>query len=523
MEVSLWWPRILAMTLLLAGPADLRSQAATATGTLTAVWGDPPARVDASPELHWFVTSDRGQVTRVEIPASLLRRAGGVHALDRRRVSLRGRVIPRPGARPGDTPALEATSLESLGPAAGGANALYVRRGSQPYAVVLCGFADIPTELRPPAFFETLMGQDHPNMGHYFGEVSAGQMDLEGTRVFGWYTLPLPWADYFDGDTGLISLARLAGDCLAKAAAVDFSPFAGVIAQFNGPFSTAGPGSAYGGSMTLTLDGDMRVWPFVWMPDWAVGPSRYGIYAHEIGHSLGLPHSSGPYDRTYDSMWDVMSNPYLRYDAGLQAWLPGQTIAFHKDRLGWIPPERKILVTGSGRAEIELEPHSRQSIGGNAPLLVEVRIPGTPDSYTLEARARSGYDAALPGEAVVMHRVPDPLGPDCTPHRCARVVDAYGNGNPNDKGAMWTAGDVFEDGSGVHVSVIAATESGWSVDVAVTAPHRPRDLTLDRAASALYGRVELTPEEVHYLDVMGNRNGRFDLGDFLAFVRREEP
>jgi hypothetical protein len=88
---------------------------------------------------------------------------------------------------------------------------------------------------------------------------------------------------------------------------------------------------------------------------------------------------------------------------------------------------------------------------------------------------------------------------------------------------MWTEGEVFEDGSGVHVSVIAATESGWSVDVVVTAPARPRDLTLDRAASALHGRVELTAEEVHYLDVMGNRNGRFDLGDFLAFVRREEP
>jgi hypothetical protein len=32
----------------------------------------------------------------------------------------------------------------------------------------------------------------------------------------------------------------------------------------------------------------------------------------------------------------------------------------------------------------------------------------------------------------------------------------------------------------------------------------------------------LSDEEREYLDTMGNRNGRYDLGDFLAYLRRQD-
>jgi M6 family metalloprotease-like protein len=517
-----WWSRVLIAMLLFAAPAGLEAQAVTASGTLTAVWGDPPALTDIPPELHWFLADDRGRVTPVDIPPPLLRSVGGVEALDRRRVVVRGLPTRRPGARAIDPSVLEALSVQPLAPAPGAAQPSVARLGNHPYALLLCRFSDHPTEPRPPEFFERLLGDDYPDMGHYFREVSAGRMDLSGSRVFGWFTLPHPRADYVDAGTGIMSLPRLAADCMAAAGPVELSRFAGVIAQFDGSFSMEGLGSAYGGSLVLTVDGATRVWPFVWMPGWAMESSRYGIYAHEIGHSLGLPHSSGPYDRTYDSNWDVMSNPYLRYDSAVHGWVPGQTIAYHKDRLGWIPPERKVLVTQPGSTTHRIEPHSIHS-GGDASLYLEIRIPGTPDAYTVEARARVGYDVALPGAAVLMHRVPDPLGPDCSPHRCARVIDANGNGNPNDQGAMWSPGEVYEDPLGVRMAVLAASGTGWEVEVTVTLPARPAGLTPERAADALHGRVALTEEEVGYLDRLGNRNGRFDLGDFLAFVRREEP
>jgi M6 family metalloprotease-like protein len=518
-----WWWRVLVATLVFAAPAGLQAQAVTASGTLTAVWGDPPALTDIPPELHWFLADDQGRIIAVDIPPPMLRRLGGVEALDRRRVAVRGLPTRRPGARPTDPLILEAQRVRPLAPAPDAAQPSLAYVGNHPYALLLCRFSDQPTEPRPPEFFESLLGDDYPNMGHYFREVSAGRMDLSGSRVFGWFTLPHPRADYLDAGTGIMSLPRLASDCLAAAGpVVELPRFAGVIAQFNGSFSTEGMGSAYGGSLALSVDGATRVWPFVWMPDWAMESSRYGIFAHEIGHSLGLPHSSGPYDRTYDSNWDVMSNPYLRYDSGVQGWVPGQTIAFHKDRLGWIPRERKVVVAQAGRTTLRIEPHSIHS-GGDSSLYLEIRIPGTPDAYTMEARARTGYDAALPGATLLIHRVPDPLGPDCSPHRCARVVDANGNGNPNDQGAMWSPGEVFEDGQGVRVAVLGGSEAGWDVEVTVVLPARPAGLTLDRAAGALHGRAVLTDDEVAYLDRLGNRNGRFDLGDFLAFVRREEP
>jgi hypothetical protein len=43
-----------------------------------------------------------------------------------------------------------------------------------------------------------------------------------------------------------------------------------------------------------------------------------------------------------------------------------------------------------------------------------------------------------------------------------------------------------------------------------------QDVQLGGAADALFGTVALQPEESAYLDAVGNRNGVYDLGDFLA-------
>ena len=41
------------------------------------------------------------------------------------------------------------------------------------------------------------------------------------------------------------------------------------------------------------------------------------------------------------------------------------------------------------------------------------------------------------------------------------------------------------------------------------------------ASGDLLGSPHLTPEQVHALDEAGNRNGRFDVGDYLALLDRE--
>jgi hypothetical protein len=41
------------------------------------------------------------------------------------------------------------------------------------------------------------------------------------------------------------------------------------------------------------------------------------------------------------------------------------------------------------------------------------------------------------------------------------------------------------------------------------------------AAGDLLGNPHLTPEQERALDQAGNRNGRFDVGDYLALLDRE--
>jgi M6 family metalloprotease-like protein len=532
------WPAylvaaVLALITTASAASSAQAQDVTATGILTAIWGDPHPSSSATPALRWSLTDDRGQVVDVTISDDVLRRAGSTTALNLRRVRVRGVTERRPDRRSGRPSLLRATGLRVEEESPTGRLHAPPQVGNRPYAVLLCRFADLPATPRPPSFFEALMGDDYPNMGHFYRQASGGRLDLAGSRAFGWFTLPRAHGEYFDSDSGVLLIYRLADDCIAAAASlVDFTAFSGIILQLNGQLSRNGQGMAWGGSRVLALDGPARVWPFLWMPLWAMEESRYGIYAHELGHSLGLPHSSGPYPTSYASNWDVMSQPYLRWDAGHSAWIPGGTIAFHKDLMGWIPEERRVTVSDTAELRIRLEPHTtgpgdaagfRDSTGstGHDPLLVRIPIPGTPDFYTVEARRRAGYDQPVPGSAVLFHRVPDPDGPGCTLHRCAEVVDGHGDGDPNGAGAMWMPGETFDDGV-VRVTVIGATDTGWDLTVRVRAPPAPATLTVARAADALFRAAALSAEELEYLDTLGNRNGRYDLGDFLAFVRRQD-
>jgi hypothetical protein len=47
-----------------------------------------------------------------------------------------------------------------------------------------------------------------------------------------------------------------------------------------------------------------------------------------------------------------------------------------------------------------------------------------------------------------------------------------------------------------------------------------QNVMLGNAADALLGLTALVPPEAAYLDAVGNRNGVYDLGDFLAATDR---
>ncbi|HEU4556554.1 MAG TPA: putative Ig domain-containing protein [Longimicrobium sp.] len=443
--------------------AAARAQAqTTVTGRLSLVY-EVREQSQANATLRYFLVDDRGAGREVELSAEAARPFGGPRGLDRRRVAVTlAAAVTAPGGRPAPARVLSVTPLgPPEGPrlSASGDPSGAVQNGPRPYVTVLCRFPDQPQLPHPADWYANLLtGTAQPGLDHYWREVSDGRINLGGSAVVGWYDLPSPLAAYFpNGMSQSPDFGKLVNDCTGVAdAAVDFTQYVGVNMQFN-----ANLPASWGGSWTLTRDRTSPISsPMTWMASWA-GQS---VYAHEMGHSFGLPHSSGPYTQTYDSKWDVMSHTYTRFDAAYGSYIGQHTIIWHKELLGWVPAARTYTPGTGVRRSFVLERSELPPANAN-PTMVRVPIPGGSQFFTVEARRFVGYDQFLPGEAVLVHRVNPLLG-----DRDAQVVDPDGNGDPNDTGAMWLPGETFTDPqTGFTLRVDSITATGFGVTVATGA------------------------------------------------------
>jgi hypothetical protein len=333
--------------------------------------------------------------------------------------------------------------------------------GSQPWLSVLCKFADVAGEPRPPSYFASMLSGTYPGLDHYWRQLSYNQANINGSASTGhWYTLPNPQSYYVydmngDGYKDLDYSRAFAGCTAAADADINYSGFAGVNLIFNNNYLDY----ALGGSYYATLDGVTKVWRVTWLPMW--GYTDITVIAHEMGHGFGLPHSSGMYGKTYDNRWDVMSDTWT--DCGnltdtTFGCLGQGTIAYHRDLEGWIAAGDKINVADGARIQTGLV--WLDSTPGSGVHLITVPVQGTNTFYTVEARHKAGYDQKLPGVGVIIHLVdPGRTNP-------AQVVDADGNGNTGDGGAIWGVGETFSaPAAGISVEVGAAGANGFTVTV----------------------------------------------------------
>ncbi len=326
--------------------------------------------------------------------------------------------------------------------------------GSQPFAVILCKFAGADETWLEVADFEKLLFGE-AGLDAYWREASYGRINLAGSKVVGWYTLPQPASFYRDETGADMDLYRLAADCTAAADAdIHFPDYVGIGLAFNLDLKVW----SRGGRVCLNLDGQSNCYSAFWV--WPANSRNRAVVAHEMGHALGLSHSATVDNLEFGDAWDVMSAEGQWWPDSHYNPAPQHMIAYDKELLGCIGADRK-LVAAAGMQTVTLERLAQPGPAGY--LMAQIPIAGAADHfYTVEARRQVGFDAQLPNNAVVIHEVERgrALPAALVTRATERDVRTISSG--------WQVGQTFRDEKhGITVSVDAETETGFVVTISV--------------------------------------------------------
>lgn len=425
----------------------------TLDGQLISVWLDARTGAVAPADNEYRLYRRGGSSVPLEVPRAL---RGALLRLDRKPVRVRGRFRAAGAGKPARFDVMQAQAAPADAGAAVASEPQGATLGRNPWVNLLCAFPDQGTEQLDPSYFASMFAATRPGLDYYWKEVSNGQYSISGTRTFGWYTLPQPYAAYVrDGN---LDWQLALEDCTGVADNdVHFPDYTAINLIFNHSLGCC----AWGGGGVVARDGVTRVYGVTWMPDW--GWRNHGVFGHEMGHGIGLPHSRSSY-YTYGNPWDVMSDLWYRCDLATDPVLGclGQhTIGYHKRRLGWVPDAAHVTLAPGATQVVHLDKLERPSAG--TPHLATIPIHGASGHYyTVEVRRRYGFDGKLPGASVVIHEIDESRGEP------AQVVDADGNGSANDAGSRWLVGETFTDAHGISVSVDAVDGAGFLVTLTST-------------------------------------------------------
>ena len=288
---------------------------------------------------------------------------------------------------------------------------------------ILVQFSDNLAQADPTYFDNLLFGSGQGTMPHYYTENSYGQLTIVGVTLpsdIGWKTMPNSYAYYVNNYYGLTypgpqNAQGLARDAiLAADSLVDFTEYDN---DNNGVLDTvfiihAGPGAEYTGSTNdiwshswsvpccLYVDG-VRVSSYTMEPEYWLSPDptdmTVGVYAHELGHVFGLPDL---YDTDYSSngvgRWSLMAGGSWN---GTRGNSPAHFDAWSKVELGWVTP---INVTddlvGAAFPAVETSPTIYR---------LQSDVMDDQEYFLVENRQKTGYDAALPGDGLLIWHVDD--------------------------------------------------------------------------------------------------------------------
>jgi hypothetical protein len=264
-----------------------------------------------------------------------------------------------------------------------------------PWAVLLCKFKDDKlgfVTVNRQDVEAMFTGDDPENLVAFWRDVSYGDLDLSGSKVFGWLTLEQKQQDYLssgtmaEGRAALVDWAKKA----ATDAGIDLSPFFGVTVYMSTQTDL------WGSPGTVVCDTQ----------------SNLSQILQEYGHGYGLRHSrSVAQPEDYKDPFCVMSgldfggtNPTFAGRFGTSGPL---LCAPYVDAAGWMPPARITRVATDGTrpalTRVRLSP-----LGEMTPPYPQAAAFGLsapfPVTYFIEYRS-GGWDRGLAQSEVVIHQL----------------------------------------------------------------------------------------------------------------------
>lgn len=350
----------------------------------------------------------------------------------------------------------------------------------KPFVNIMVKFKGDTSEPAPASYYDLLFGNTFPGLGLFFSRTSYGNMSTDGSRQFGWLTLPKTRAEYLAAGGGTQLDAGLIYDdaCDLVDSQVDFRNYYGVNVMMNTGYE--GGLWGLGGGRYMTRDGESRVWGFTCNGAY----HDQFLLAHEVGHSIGLPHASDQWGNEYGSNFDAMG--YGNFAGGDPYRSVG--VPYHqqyKDQLGWIASNRIYYGLPGTSQTIRLERRTLPTASGY--LMAKVFVGGYARKFiTLESIKKIDYDGrAL--EGVCLADI------DFSRSQRLRVLDANNNNTLADEGSLMRVGDTYSPGTGVTFEVVSADSTAYNVKITVTSsvpwPHQIKS-TADNGPQTLREAIE---------------------------------
>ena len=337
--------------------------------------------------------------------------------------------------------------------------------------VVAVAFPDV----KPTLSITQLRKEWFGTVPTYYHEISYGKLTIQGD-IYGWYTLPHPELHYgkdcksIDDSncSGVNQSWLIANDTVALASKdVNFANYdyyvfihSGTGEETSGVKNDVWSVTYLGASIQA---GSKILTKFSIVSELEAQPNvPNGMWCVEFAHNLAIPDlynsTNGPnHGKSILGPWDLMDKGSWNGDP--PGSLPAHMSAWEKIELGFMSGST-LATAQPGSSTFTIDPTEVPS--NNVHI---VKVPASdavnPSQYYLvEVREQIGFDAALPGQGVLITYVDEnqPVGK-------VRLINSD-PGTPDLTDAAWRTGETFTDSAhGLSIQVTGQTGSSYQVTV----------------------------------------------------------